>query len=84
MAELCCGQGEAIGLLMGRYDTAFGVDVSQKMLEAARHENNESKVILVQGDVTKLPIASESCDTVIMRGGIHHVNDPVALYSQIQ
>lgn len=83
MAELCCGRGEAINLFKGRYDTAVGVDVSQKMLEAARQTFSGPNVVFVQGDVTKLPIVSESCDTVVMLGGIHHVNDREALYGQI-
>lgn len=83
MAELCCGRGEAISLFRDRYDIAIGVDVSQKMLEAACQAFSENNVMFLQGDVTKLPIMSESCDTVVMLGGIHHVNDRKALYEQI-
>lgn len=82
MAELCCGRGEAISLFNGRYDMAIGVDVSQNMLEAARLSFSGKNIVFVQGDATKLPIMSESCDTVVMLGGIHHVNDREALYGQ--
>ncbi len=83
MAEICCGRGEAIGLLNGRYDVAVGVDVSQQMLEAARDAFDGENVVFVQGDATKLPIAENSFDTVVMLGGIHHVNNREALYGQI-
>lgn len=83
MGELCCGRGEAISLFNGRYDVAIGVDVSINMLEAARQTFSEDNVIFIQGDATKLPVMSGSCDTVVMLGGIHHVNNREALYGQV-
>lgn len=84
MAELCCGRGEAIRLLENQFDLAIGVDVSQNMLESALQDINNSNVALIQGDATKLPLDSESFDTVLMLGGIHHINDRAALYGEVK
>ena len=84
MAELCCGRGEAIRLLENQFTLAIGVDVSQKMLESALQDIGNPSVALIQGDATKLPLESESFDTVMMLGGIHHINDRAALYGEVE
>ncbi len=84
MAELCCGRGEAIQLLATRYDAAIGVDISRNMLDIGRTEVPDRKVAFVQGDATRTPLAAESFDTVIMLGGIHHINDRPALFTEVK
>lgn len=81
MAELCCGHGEAMHLLEGRYERAVGVDISLSMLQRARAALPTAT--LLQGDATKLPLADSAFDTVVMLGGVHHVRDRAGLFREI-
>jgi SAM-dependent methyltransferase len=88
LGEICCGRGEAIRLLDGHrpgvFETAMGFDISAQMLEAARRENPDPKVLFVQGDATALPVADAAFDTIFILGGIHHVNDRPSLFSEVR
>jgi SAM-dependent methyltransferase len=84
VAEICCGSGEAIKLLGGRLGTVVGIDISLNMLEAGRRQTGGKNVHFVQGDATRLPIADAAMDSVFMLGGIHHVGDRRALFSEIR
>jgi SAM-dependent methyltransferase len=83
VAEICCGRGEAFLLLPGRIDQGVGVDISVPMLEAAQRRNPTANLAFVQGDATRLPLASAAFDTVFMLGGIHHVGDRRALFAEV-
>lgn len=87
VAEICCGRGEALRLLVRQPDiqieSGVGVDISLNMLEAARSDFADERFYFVQGDATRLPLAENSFDNVFMFGGIHHVNDREALFSEI-
>lgn len=80
--ELCCGWGEALGLLDDRIDAGLGVDISVSMLEAAT-ARLPARFDLLQGDATRLPFADASLDTVLMFGGIHHVPDRLGLFREV-
>jgi ubiquinone/menaquinone biosynthesis C-methylase UbiE len=82
-AELCCGGADGVALFKSRMRAAIGLDVSLAMLQSARRNHPEERFLFVQADATKLPIAAQSVDTVVMLGGIHHVNDRAALFSEI-
>ncbi|MBC8422519.1 methyltransferase domain-containing protein, partial [bacterium] len=82
-AEICCGRGEAFSLLKDRVSLGVGVDISLNMLHAARRACREPMLLFVQGDATQLPLASESFDTVLFIGGIHHVNARTQLYTEV-
>ncbi len=81
--EFCCGTGEAFALFRDDVDTGVGVDVSSSMLAKARQAFADERFTFVQGDATRLPLADGLFDTVIMLGGIHHVPDRDALFTQI-
>jgi ubiquinone/menaquinone biosynthesis C-methylase UbiE len=83
VAEICCGSGEAIKLLGGRTVTIIGIDISLNMLQAGRRQSFATNVHFVQGDATRLPLADAALDSVFMLGGIHHVSDRRALFSEI-
>lgn len=83
VAELCCGRGEAFQLLAGTIDRGVGIDVSEAMLKNAVKENRQPRRLFVQGDATRLPLASACFDSVIMLGGVHHVSDRRALFGEI-
>ena len=84
VAEICCGQGEVLKLFVDRVRFGVGVDVSLPMLERARKsEASRVDYLYVQGDATKLPIADSSVGSVFMLGGVHHVSDREALFSEV-
>lgn len=82
-AEICCGSGEAFKLLGSRMRIGVGVDVSLNMLQAGRRQNPAANLHFVQGDATRLPLASAAFDSVFMLGGIHHVGDRRGLFAEI-
>lgn len=84
VAEICCGHGELLTLL-DRIDLqGIGVDISKNMLEFACEKHKKNKdFIFVQGDATRLPLSDSQFDSVFMFGGIHHVPDRAALFSEI-
>ena len=54
------------------------------MLEAARADSAlDGTRAFVQGDATRLPLKSGAFDTVVMFGGIHHVNDRRRLFAEV-
>lgn len=83
VAEICCGRGEAFHLLGDRIERGIGVDVSVAMLEAAARESSDAAFSFAQGDATRLPLAGEGFDSVIVLGGIHHVNDRARMFAEI-
>ncbi len=84
IAEICCGEGEAIKLLIDKTNTAIGVDISLRMLEkASENFSKNNNVILVHGDALNIPIYDSSMDYVFMLGGIHHVSDRERLFQEI-
>lgn len=84
VVEVCCGRGEIFHILAGRVKRGIGVDVSLNMLEAARAGLDAKHFLAVQGDATRLPLSECGFDSVFMLGGIHHVNDRLALFSEIR
>lgn len=84
MAEICCGLGEAASLFAGRYARAVGVDISTEMLKRAVRDHRGRPVAFVQGDATRLPLADAAFDSVVMLGGIHHVNDRAGLFAEVR
>lgn len=83
VAEVCCGRGEALQLLNRRITRGIGVDISPSMLKAAQLEHAGRPFVFIQGDATALPLADSSFDSVFMLGGIHHVPERGALFSEI-
>lgn len=83
VAEICCGQGEALSLWAGRIGRGIGVDVSLAMLEAAQAKHSHPHFGFVQGDATLLPLASGAFSTAVMFGGIHHVPNRRRLFEEV-
>ncbi len=83
IAEICCGRGEVVELVAGRFKRALGVDISLNMLRAARKDHQEPNLAFIQGDATRLPLADSVFDSVFMLGGIHHVNDRGPLFREV-
>jgi ubiquinone/menaquinone biosynthesis C-methylase UbiE len=81
-AELCCGNGEAFALLGDRMSAGVGIDVSTSMLHKGQEITADPRLVFVQGDATRLPLADGSFDSVVILGGIHHVPDRQALFAE--
>ena len=81
--ELCCGHGEAFKLLKDRIGLGIGVDVSLSMLRSAAQMHASSNLTFLQADATRLPLSDGTFDSVFMLGGIHHVNNRQALFSEV-
>lgn len=80
--EVCCGAGHGLAYLLSRTNEMIGVDVSIEMLNAAARRLPAGRVILIQGEAEALPIASESIDTVVVLGGIHHVGNQSKFFAE--
>jgi ubiquinone/menaquinone biosynthesis C-methylase UbiE len=83
VAELCCGRGEALTLFGARARRYIGIDVSESMLQASQELHHHPNAIFAQADATRVPLAPDSVDTVIMLGGIHHVPARTKLFAEI-
>jgi len=83
VAEICCGGGEAIRIMGHKISHGIGIDISLSMLEKSRNSFLDEKYLFIQGDATDLPLQDEKFDTVIIIGGIHHVNDRKKLFSEV-
>ena len=83
VAELCCGAGEASWIVRDRVARAMGIDISTAMLARARGRFPADRFGFAQGDATQLPLRSGAFDAVFMLGGIHHVNNRSALFSEV-
>jgi ubiquinone/menaquinone biosynthesis C-methylase UbiE len=82
-AEICCGAADGFQLFQDRVRIGIGVDISSSMLSAARAKLPDERFEFLQGDATRLPLASGVFDSVVMLGGIHHVNDRAALFGEV-
>lgn len=81
-AEVCCGPGEGCRLFHDRASLMFGIDISLRVLEHAQAHLGE-KCAFLQGDATHLPLMDGCLDTVMLLGGIHHVNDRLGLFREV-
>jgi SAM-dependent methyltransferase/DNA-binding transcriptional ArsR family regulator len=67
VADLGCGTGNLAGLLAPNVKKVIGVDQSPAMLKAAQKRLERfTNVELLEGDITKLPIADGTCDAVLV------------------
>jgi ubiquinone/menaquinone biosynthesis C-methylase UbiE len=83
--DLGCGTGVMLDQLAGRYESVVGLDISAEMLEGYDLSDLRDglSVLLVQGDMSALPLASGSCDVVICRSALHHMEDEHGVLSEI-
>ena len=74
--DLACGTGDIAFLVAGKYPRGriAGVDITEPMLEIARHRNTHPNVSFANQDMGSLDIVSESVD--IVTGGYALRNAP--------
>lgn len=75
-----CGDGRLAVVLAGEGARVVGADIDVSMLRAARARGKEAKVelSLVAADVARVPLASESFDTIVAVTTLCFVPDPRA------
>jgi SAM-dependent methyltransferase len=75
IVDVGVGTGRAsLPLARDGYDVT-GIDVSQAMLEQCKHEAGETKIELLQGDLTALPVADETFDSLVsLNVAVHFPN----------
>jgi ubiquinone/menaquinone biosynthesis C-methylase UbiE len=83
VAELCCGRGEALRIFGRQVRRYIGIDVSENMLQATLKVHDHPNAIFLQADATRVPLAQDSIDTVVMLGGIHHVPARAQLFEEV-
>ena len=71
--ELCIGSGLLSDRIPPTYRSYTGLDISQPLLDAARHKMPEAT--LVQGDAEAPPFPDASFDAVLVFAGLHHLPD---------
>lgn len=90
--DLCCGTG-AIGVPLARragktFQTLHLLDFSQPMLEKALHRAlhyglKPQQIEIHWADAQKIPLASQSVDSVTIAYGIRNVQNPAALLKEV-
>lgn len=84
--DLGCGTGILLHHLSARYEWVAGLDLSQEMLAGYEPERSapDGTVRLLCGDMTLLPIADQSVDIVYCRSALHHMDDEIAVLSEMR
>jgi ubiquinone/menaquinone biosynthesis C-methylase UbiE len=81
-ADLGCGSGEQIPILLKKADRVIGVDRAPRMLEEARRRNpaeSRSGVLeLRQGELERLPFRDDEVDCALICLALHHLPEPAA------
>ncbi|MCB9898446.1 MAG: methyltransferase domain-containing protein [Planctomycetes bacterium] len=83
--DLGCGTGILLDRLAGRFARVVGLDSSQEMLDGyVAGPTARGAVILLRGDMTQLPLRDASCDVVLCRSALHHMDDEVAVLREMR
>lgn len=85
--DVACGTGEFEQLLLSENPTQeiVGVDISEKMLEIAKHKCSiYSQVSFQTASALALPFASNSFDVVISANSFHYFDDPLAALREMK
>jgi SAM-dependent methyltransferase len=86
IVDVGTGVGHTLRRLAPSFRSAVGVDATREMLEAGRGVLAGAGVrnaLLVQANVTGLPIASHSADVVTSRLAAHHFADAAGAFREI-
>ncbi len=84
--DLGCGTGILLHHLSRRFRSVTGLDISQEMLAGfdATEVAAGATVGLARGDMTALPFRDGSVDVILCRSALHHMDDEVAVLSEIR
>jgi len=83
ICELCCGPGNNIELLKGRFGEFSAIDLSKEMIEICKNKfGREKNVKLKLASATDTGLKSGHFDYVLIRMGIHHIKEKEAVVSE--
>ena len=85
VADVGTGTGFVAAGVASRAGRVLAVDNSQAMLDVARANLGAlgiTNVELIEGEVTALPLASDSVDAAFANMVLHHAEDPVAILEE--
>lgn len=81
--ELCCGAGGSHSFINDSCSDLIGLDVSSAMLAEASKKPAYKQGMLIHGDATNIPLKDNTMDTVVMLGGVHHVQNRQRLFAEV-
>src|SRR5262249_42242247 len=82
---LGCGTGVMLDKLAARYQRVTGIDISAEMLEGYDLSDLRAglRVALLRADMAALPLATGTCDVVVCRSALHHMEDEARVLAEI-
>jgi ubiquinone/menaquinone biosynthesis C-methylase UbiE/DNA-binding transcriptional ArsR family regulator len=83
LLELGCGAGAFLDVILPRVGKTIAVDYSQPMLDAAKKNLGSlaQSVELRLGHLEHLPVADEEIDVAVSYMVLHHITDPLKVFS---
>lgn len=85
--DVGCGLGDEVRLLADAVEpngTAFGVDLSEHLLEAARARHRDRRSIrFIRADAHRLPFADRELDGARVERTLQHVANPVGVVGEL-
>ncbi|MDR3513209.1 MAG: metalloregulator ArsR/SmtB family transcription factor [Caulobacteraceae bacterium] len=85
LIDLGSGTGRMLTLFGGRVESAIGLDLSQQMLNIARHNAAEAgleRLELRHGDIFETRLADGCGDLVVVHQVLHYLSDPAAAVAE--
>ncbi len=86
VADVGTGTGSLLPTLARHFQQVIGVDPVEAMLDIARHRISQAgcnNVELHQGDLSKLPLPSDTIDLLVAALVLHHVPSPQDAIAQL-
>jgi ubiquinone/menaquinone biosynthesis C-methylase UbiE len=83
--DLGCGTGLLLPKLASRFRRVAGLDISHEMLTGFDPASVPpgTSIALARADMAALPLAPSSFDVVFCRSALHHMDDEIAVLSEI-
>ena len=81
LLDLGCGIGNFLVKAQIIYPNVYGVDPAPESLKKAKQILPNVDLRLGQGE--NLPFDDETIDTVVMKGVVHHLKDPVVVFKEV-
>lgn len=76
LIDFGCGPGRFIEIARKKGARVIGIDLSDAVEVAHDNFKNDNDVLIVQGDILKLPFKKEIADGAFSIGVLHHLPDP--------
>ena len=81
--DVGCGDGYATYKLSQAGYTAYGTDLSERMIEMAKERGNMKGLSFVQADLARLPFEAESFDSIIAINSLEWTERPLEAWIEV-